>query len=648
MTTTHPIKSYYSIILLIALFFLLSGINSHAQEVIQSYDSHIIIETNGSLNVTETIIVMAEGKDIKRGIYRDFPTKYKDISGNNYQVKFELLSVMRDGQTEDYHTEAISNGIRTYIGNKNHFLEHGTHTFTLQYYTTRQLGFFKKYDELYWNVTGNGWAFPIVNASANIQLPPGVSVDQIETDAYTGAVGAKGKEFATSMPDDMSILFNTTDKLPVHHGLTIVVNWPKGYITEPTQKQKINWFFQDNRATLIGLSGLTLLFVYFFLAWLKVGRDPQPGVIYPRYEPDKKHSPASMRFVKKMRYDKKNFTAALINMAVKGYLSISDTGYNFTIKKTGQQAKLSLGELAIAKNLFLNKDKITLKRSEHKSIARALVAHEKVLRRDYEKIYFQTNMPQLLPGWLISIAALVFTFLAIDTPGAKETVAFFAIWLSFWSIGVTFLSISMYRAWKNIRGFWSLFPALFSTAFATPFIIGEFTGLYLLWQNAGTGVFLSFILIIVTNVLFYNWMKAPTLKGRTLLDKIDGFKLYLDVAEADELKFKQAPALTPPILTQELFEKFLPYAIALEVETQWAKRFNSVFSQLEQQGQTTSPLWYSGKRWNSNSLSAFSSTMAGSLSSAIASSSTAPGSSSGSGGGGSSGGGGGGGGGGGW
>lgn len=643
MNITDRTCYYFSMFTFSILFLVFSGINVHAQEVIQNYDTNIVIDSDGSLNVSEKITVTAEGKEIKRGIYRDFPTQYKDIYGNNYKVKFELLSVLRNGHSEDYHTETIRNGIRIYIGNKNRILEHGTHIFTLEYYTNRQLGFFENYDELYWNVTGNDWAFPILQASAKIQLPPGVSVNQIETDGYTGAIGDKGKNFVVSMLDDNTVFFDATDNLPLHHGLSVVLNWPKGYVTEPTSEQKIDWFFQDNRAVIIGLSGLSILLVYFYLAWLKVGRDPQKGVLYPQYEPDKYHSPASMRFVQKMGYDKKTFTAALVNMAVKGYLSISDTGNHFSLKKTGEKAKLSIGEAAIAKNLFSGKDEVILKRSEHATIRKALLAHEKVMRRDYEKIYFNTNKLGLSPGWLISIITLTLTVLAIDTPGAKEIVAFFILWLSIWSIGVTFLSIAIYRAWKNIRGFLSLFPAVFITAFAIPFFAGELTGLFLMWQNAGTGVFFIFILVIVTNVLFYEWMKAPTYRGRTLLDKIDGFKLYLDVAEADEMKFRHAPALTP-----ELFEKFLPYAIALGVETQWAKRFHSVFAQLEQQGRSHSPIWYRGNRWQTNNLTGFSSAVGSSLSSAVASSSTAPGSSSGSGGGGSSGGGGGGGGGGGW
>ena len=101
----------------------------------------------------------------------------------------------------------------------------------------------------------------------------------------------------------------------------------------------------------------------------------------------------------------------------------------------------------------------------------------------------------------------------------------------------------------------------------------------------------------------------------------------------------------PGEVTPEVFEKYLPYAIALDVENQWSDRFASLFLQKDQH---YTPTWYSGQHWNAHQPALFSSAMGSSLSTAIASSATALGSSSGGGGGGSSGGGGGGGGGGGW
>jgi uncharacterized membrane protein len=141
-------------------------------------------------------------------------------------------------------------------------------------------------------------------------------------------------------------------------------------------------------------------------------------------------------------------------------------------------------------------------------------------------------------------------------------------------------------------------------------------------------------------------MKAPTVKGRKLMDEIEGFRMYLNAAEKPLLETYNPPGVTP-----EVFEKFLPYAIALEVGEAWGKAFEKSLTGLGEEYQNRSsyrPIWYTGSAFTAGSLATFSSDLSSTFGSAIANSSSPPGSSSGSGGGGSAGGGGGGGGGGGW
>ena len=139
----------------LAWLLLLTGL-AQADERILSFHSDIEVNPDRSMIVTETIRVRAEGNKIKRGIYRDFPTRYTDHYGTDYHVGFQVLSVQRDGKAESYHQEDLSNGIRTYIGRSNVYLPQGDYTYTISYRTTKQLGFFTDFDELYWNVTGNG------------------------------------------------------------------------------------------------------------------------------------------------------------------------------------------------------------------------------------------------------------------------------------------------------------------------------------------------------------------------------------------------------------------------------------------------------------------------------------------------------------
>jgi hypothetical protein len=125
-------------------------------ERILSFDSRIEVNPDAGMLVTETIKVLSTGEQIRRGIFRDFPTTYKDRTGNHYMVGFTVQEIMRDGKPEAWHTENLSNGVRVYMGRKEHLLPSGEHTYTLTYRTDRQLGFFKDHDEFYWKVTGNG------------------------------------------------------------------------------------------------------------------------------------------------------------------------------------------------------------------------------------------------------------------------------------------------------------------------------------------------------------------------------------------------------------------------------------------------------------------------------------------------------------
>ena len=172
-------------------------------------------------------------------------------------------------------------------------------------------------------------------------------------------------------------------------------------------------------------------------------------------------------------------------------------------------------------------------------------------------------------------------------------------------------------------------------------------------------VLAAVVLLVLSNVFFARILKARTPAGRKAMDEIEGFRLYLSIAEKDRMNL-----LNPPDRTPELFEKFLPYALALGVEQEWSEQFSEVFARMAAEGTAPEswrggyhPAWYMGDSLRGFNTGAFASNLGSSLSGAISSASVAPGSRSGFGGrggggsfggGGGSGGGGGGGGGGGW
>ena len=254
------------------LWLLSLAIVAHAEELIQNFHSDVRVNADASMDVIETITVISEGNRIRHGIFRDFPTRYTDKHGVQQTVEFAVDSVARGGHSEPYVVESITNGKRVRIGDKDVFVQSGIHEYVIRYHTARQIGYFDNFDELYWNVTGNGWDFRILDASINVHLPADASI--IRSAIYTGYIGASGKDAQFTKASPYEFAAQTTRALNSEQGLTIAVAWQKGIVAAPSQAQQQLWWVRDN-AGFFGL-GLTLLTVagYFFSVWLRVGRDP--------------------------------------------------------------------------------------------------------------------------------------------------------------------------------------------------------------------------------------------------------------------------------------------------------------------------------------------------------------------------------------
>jgi uncharacterized membrane protein YgcG len=623
------------------LVFLAGAAPVSAQsERILNFKSLIVVNRNASLTVTEDITVEADRREIKRGIVRDFPTTYKDRLGNTVTVGFHLEEVRRDGRPEAYHTQSVSNGIKIYIGKKDVFLSPGEYTYTIKYRVDRELGFFKDFDELYWNVTGNGWTFGIDRAEAVIELPPGARI--LQHAAYTGYQGGRGKDF-TVQTGDHGIVFKTTRPLAPREGLTVAVAWPKGVVSEPSGQERVGFFLRENASTAIGLIWLLVLLGFYLWAWFRVGRDPAKGTIIPLYAPPAGFSPAGVRFVSRMGYDDKAFAAAVVDMAVKGGVLIQEDKGDYTlVHRDGAKEALSRDEQQVTAKLFSGSQSVKLETENHTKIKGAIDALKKNLQMELEKIYFVTNSGYLGPGVAITLLGAAFVVLMSRD---RMAAGFGALWLTIWTVACYVLAVTVYRRWQAVRGggLLKMGAALFTTLFALPFFVGEIFGVVMLGTalsipGAATLAAMGFL-----NALFYHLLKAPTLSGRKIMDQIEGFKLYLSVAEKMRLNL-----LNPPEKTPALFEKYLPFALALDVENAWSEQFAEVLAKAGTETQPYSPVWYSGSSWDSFHTSRFTDSLGSSFAGAISSSSSPPGSSSGSGGGGFSGGGGGGGGGSGW
>ncbi|HTZ34212.1 MAG TPA: DUF2207 domain-containing protein [Methylomirabilota bacterium] len=644
------------LILLVAIaaaLLLQPALVSAQTEQILDFHSEIWLMPDSSLRVIETITVDAAGNQIRHGIYRDFPTRYHDALNNNHVVDFQVLGAARDSNGEPFRIEAISNGKRIYLGDPRSLVPRGRHVYTLDYTTTRQLGFFKDHDELFWNVTGNGWGFTIQHASATVHLPGNISAEDVKLSGFTGPQGSREAQLTSSI-EGGAFQFATTRVLGPHEGLTILLIWPKGYFAEPTTTQQLQFFVRDNGSVLLLTVGLIVLLVYYSVAWSAVGRDPEKGVIMPFYDPPPELSPAGMRYLMRMGFDNKTFASAILDMAVRGFLIIKQQAGSYTLYTTGKDNRvLTPDEKQIAACLFDGRNQIWLHNENHVAIAAAIKSLKKWLATAEQKIYFVTNSRYMIAPMVVSIATFVAALLTIGI-GQTAGGIFICFWLTFWTLGVSALMFTVYKAWKTVATgpktaaaeVTGVGYAMFITCFSIPFLFGEVMGFTFLLKLSSPALVIFLIIACALHAVFFHLLKAPTFAGRRLMDKVEGFKMFLGAVDGDRLD-----RIPSPDQSTAVFEKFLPYAMALDVEKTWADKFSGVFGTAATAPGSNSPAYtpsfYSGNGWNGFTGASFASSFGSSLTSAISSSSTAPGSGGG-GGSGGSGGGGGGGGGGGW
>ncbi|MGN7722793.1 DUF2207 domain-containing protein [Chitinophaga sp. 22620] len=613
---------------------------------ILSFHSDIRLYPTGEARITEHIKVFTARFYIKKGIFRNIPLYRRNRNGSSKRVDIHITEVLKDGMPEPYTTTENDGDLIIRIGDKDVELEPGVYQYAISYTTTGHVGFFEDSDEFYWNVTGSGWSFPIVKASATVELPRGARI--VRAACYTGPDGSAASNCTVSYNNEGYPTFTASSQLEPGEGFTIAPAFSAGIIQRPPPpgfREKLLEWYENYREILLAFIGGAGLLFYFFSTWKKHGVDPEQPVAVPAFEPPQGLSPAALRYIWKRGADNKTNAAALVSLAVKKIIRIKESGRReYALEKhidapdglPKEEQKLFSGLLSSRREIALDNKQHKIFEAANESFSAALAEQHKI------KDYFLPNTKQILIGGLLTGVTL-FLYMLLINAGTFFLLLFLT---PFMGVGVGMLL----SGFKKIReGCASVVYFIFGIPFTlVPVVIMfsyldevPFTALVFM-----TGMSLAYFLYI-------RLIKAPTPLGAAMNAKIEGFRMYLETAEEHRLDM-----LTPPEHTPALFEKLLPYAIALDLENQWADKFSSVLEQANYD-----PAWYAGDNLNYTRFSSsFSNRLTSSVMSAQvdptpppssggSSSSSSSGSSSwssGSSGGGSSGGGGGGGGGGGW
>ena len=627
------------------LVLCLLALPALAEELIEDFSVRIEVQGDGSLLVTERISVQARGQEIRRGIYRDLPVRYQLDSGLEAHAPIELLEVLRDGRPEPFHEENLGAYRRYYLGSAKHLLNDGRYEYQLRYRTERQLLHHPERDELYWNVTGNGWSFPIRAASVEVQLPAGARIQNWA--AYTGAAGEQGQAHELLVLEEARFGLRTTAPLAPYQGLTIALDWPAGLVARPSAEEQALQGLRDNLGLALGGGLLLGLLLFYLRSWWKVGRDPRKGLIIPLFAPPEGMGPACAGYLWHKGFSKgfdsaRALAISITELAIGGRLQLEDDARKgrYSLSRTGAESPWR-EEQAWLNTVFANAEAppLQLGGSYQSRLGEGLSELTSLLL-DTGKQWFSRNYGRWTLGLLWALLGcglmLFFSLHSGDEMGQAFAGLLFALAFGGPALGM------LVMAWRQPSWKSRLFMSLAGLMFLWPAPVG----LWLLTEVVNTWVLLLLAAYVLLVLLFFFLLPAPTQEGRRLLDQLEGYRNYLQLAEGDSL----ARAGAAPAMSIALYEQHLPYAMALGVEEQWTARFSEALASglIDPAQRNYQPRWYRSRE--PLSAKALGSSLAGGLSRATASTSRPPSSSSsgGSSGGGSSSGGRGGGGGGGW
>lgn len=532
-------------------FFLISIMMSffvfisfaNAEEKISDFRVDIRLLPDASFIVDEKITYDFPDSENRHGIYRDIPTKY-DRYGGKYTIEIDDV-IVKDpsGQPLPFTEEKINTRLRLKIGDPN-VLVQGRKEYEIQYHVRQAINYFNDHDELYWNVTGNEWQVNIDQAVAKVNLPEEISESSLATECYSGPSGAN--EPCLSKRYDFSSVQMVTAATFVAE-MRAIGDGMTIVISLP--KGALYEPTLLKKAIKFIWDNIGVLFpivtaLAMFYVWSKRGRDPQgKGTIIAQFESPDGLAPSEVGTIVDEKADNSDISSDIINLAVRGYIKI---------KRLEEQGVI-----------FKSSDYTLQKLKEADSLA-----------NQFEKELMDGIFRS---GSEVKISELKTKFYK-DLEKIKDS-----IYGSVTDKGYFISNPDKVRIWYAVFGALVAFVGFLSFAFSVV---------------QAAGLMISGILII----FFGRIMPRKTERGVAAYEHILGLKEYLSVAEKDRMEYHYAPEKNP-----ELFEKLLPYAMALGVEERWAKQFEGIYK--------GTPVWYDdpqGHAFNSillvNSLNSFSST----------------------------------------
>lgn len=374
--------------------------NSVVGERIQEFDTIITINRDGSIAVRETIDYYFDTQ--RHGIYRYIPYTKRNDEGKRVDLTFSDFTVTTPDQKE--YKADISRQNEQWvlkIGDPNKTIS-GKHTYIISYTVKGALGYFDDHDELYWNVTGNGWDVPIQKAKITINFPEKISQEKVKLACYTGAAEST-KQNCTGGTDGQKTTIQTTLFLNSYEGLTVVKGFPKGMVETllPTVYTPFfeRWYGKITLAGIIiaAIFWYVLLPIYLVYRWFTKGKDPDVGpAVTAHFDPPKvgkRHlTPAETGALLDEHVDRRDLFATIIDLARRGHLKIVEPKEKefHLVKMTPKKHNTLLPfEQTLYNGVFATGDDVKLK--EVKFYTTAMAVETEIYKLMVEHEYFPKN-----------------------------------------------------------------------------------------------------------------------------------------------------------------------------------------------------------------------------------------------------------------
>lgn len=562
-----------------------------AYEHILSFDSRASFNPDGSMEMQENIKVLSLGNEIRRGIFRTLPLTWNRQDGKIFSVDYAIKSVSRDGAAESYSLDRATKTLTVRIGSAERILKPGIYQYEIRYQVRNHFSRFPDWDELYWNVTGNDWNWPIRRASFHLQLPEAADNLNAEgkdtrlrsIDVYTGRLGAKENN-AVILPDGS---IQTSRPLATGEGLTVVYTWPRTILSNAAAPEAVLPFVHLLMPTLktsVIWLPLLLLIGYYGLWWRKnvIAKGLKMPPVVPQFSLPATMSPGYLRFITRRKYDDVAFSSDLLDLVAKRAVTITSKKTTAKIiwssssideqwlsrSPDDRNRPLNATDKQLLSTLFSGKRKNINLSTPHQQM---MINARKWLEKRCEE-----QKPQLCQSWgkpfrrCIYIALLVPIVCGVWFSPAAALLTIPG--LLFMTVGVSLVLFSLNFLRHPIIAVrsWGPIPILMALVFG-PFALTA-GSLFLFGMIPITQLPAGYVGALLTAMVLcavVGW-KTPRYTQRGLNDLAVAKGLMRYIKTAEEPRYQ---ALYPPDQRIAHFESLLPVALALGVGKTWANTF---------------------------------------------------------------------------